>query len=135
MGVDHRRLHVAMAQQFLDGPDVMTGFEKMGRERVAERVARGSPGEAFFDNGVSYGSLHQGFVDVMAILLFYGSAIFALLQAGTSSRIPDQHCAIELSGVSAGLCDDIEPGSGARREHGFQFCESRKASPQSLRVQ
>lgn len=70
MGVDHGRLHVAMAQELLDRADVMTGFEKMGRERVTERVARGSLGEALFDNGVSYGSLHQGFVDVMAALLF-----------------------------------------------------------------
>jgi hypothetical protein len=29
MGVDHRRLKILMAQQFLDGPDIISGFQKM----------------------------------------------------------------------------------------------------------
>ena len=37
--VDHRRLHVRVAQQFLHGADVVAVFEQVRREAVAERVA------------------------------------------------------------------------------------------------
>ena len=32
MGVDHRRFHVLVGQEFLDGSDVIAGFEQMGGE-------------------------------------------------------------------------------------------------------
>ena len=32
MGVDHRRLEVPMAEQFLNGADVGAGLEEVGRE-------------------------------------------------------------------------------------------------------
>ena len=33
--VDHRRAHVPMAEQLLDGPNVITVLEEMRRERMA----------------------------------------------------------------------------------------------------
>ena len=32
MGIDHRRSDIAMAEQFLDRPDVVTAFQQMGCE-------------------------------------------------------------------------------------------------------
>jgi hypothetical protein len=41
MGVNHRRGHIFMAQQFLDRPDIITGFQLMRRPRKRLRhVAR-----------------------------------------------------------------------------------------------
>jgi hypothetical protein len=39
VGVDHRRLDVLVAQQFLHGADVVPGLEEMDGEAVTERVA------------------------------------------------------------------------------------------------
>ena len=39
MGVAHRRAHVAMAEQLLDGADAVAVLEQVGREGVAECVA------------------------------------------------------------------------------------------------
>jgi hypothetical protein len=36
--VDHRRLYIRMSRQLLDGPYVVTVFEKMRRKRVAKAV-------------------------------------------------------------------------------------------------
>ena len=33
VGVDHGRGHFAVAEELLDGPDVIAAFEEMGRER------------------------------------------------------------------------------------------------------
>jgi hypothetical protein len=38
MGVDHGRIHVGMAQEFLNGADVIAIFEQMRREGVPEDV-------------------------------------------------------------------------------------------------
>jgi hypothetical protein len=34
MGVEHRRAHITMPEQLLNGPNVITVFEQMGGERV-----------------------------------------------------------------------------------------------------
>jgi hypothetical protein len=39
---DHSRLNVGMAYQFLNGPDVVALFQKVGGKAVAERV-HGTP--------------------------------------------------------------------------------------------
>ena len=47
MRVDHRRLHVAMAQQLLDRADIVAGLEEVSREAVAQGVRTnwlGNPG-------------------------------------------------------------------------------------------
>ena len=53
MGVDHRRFDVLVAEQLLDGPNVVAIFEKVGGEAVAEGmrgnrlVYPGKPGGLF----------------------------------------------------------------------------------------
>ena len=41
VGVDHRRGDIAVAQEFLNGADVVPVFEQVGRERVPEGVPDG----------------------------------------------------------------------------------------------
>ena len=53
MGVDHRRLDVLVAEELLDGADVVSGHEQVGGERVAEGVTAGFLGDAgFADRGI-----------------------------------------------------------------------------------
>ena len=49
MGVNHRRLDIGMAQQFLHGPDILAILQKMGRERMP----KGMGGRAFFQLGTA----------------------------------------------------------------------------------
>ena len=46
MRVDHRRLHILVPQQFLDGANVIAGFEQMRRKRMAQCVRRRGLGDA-----------------------------------------------------------------------------------------
>jgi hypothetical protein len=46
MGIDLSRGHMAVAQKFLNRADVVVGFEEMGGEGVAQRVAGGELGDA-----------------------------------------------------------------------------------------
>ena len=43
MGIDHRRLHVAVAQKLLDRSDIVTPFQQMGSKGMAEGVSRFDP--------------------------------------------------------------------------------------------
>src|SRR3954464_7689310 len=36
--IDHRRVHVLVAEELLDGADVVAGLQEMGRKAVAQRV-------------------------------------------------------------------------------------------------
>ncbi len=45
MRVNHRRAHVLMAEQFLDGPDVVALLQEMGREGVPEGMKSGEAKE------------------------------------------------------------------------------------------
>ena len=38
MGVDHRRAHVLVAQQLLDGPTIIPVLQQVGRKGVAKRM-------------------------------------------------------------------------------------------------
>ena len=53
--VDHRRADIAVAQQFLDRPDVMARFEQVRRERVAQGVARCRAWDPRSTDGVLHG--------------------------------------------------------------------------------
>src|SRR5205807_1352204 len=55
-----------MTEQLLHGPDVVAGFQDMGRERVAQSMARGALGDAGSTYGFLHGSLDGGRVNVMA---------------------------------------------------------------------
>src|SRR5439155_24470949 len=52
VGVDLRRAHVAVAEQFLNRPDVVAVLEQVRGERVAERVATRGLGDAGPTDGV-----------------------------------------------------------------------------------
>jgi hypothetical protein len=62
--VDHRRADIAVAQQFLDRPDVMARFEQVRRERVAQRVTRFRAWDSRSTDGVLHRSLNDRFVQV-----------------------------------------------------------------------
>ena len=42
MRADHRRAQVVAPEEFLDGLDIVSGFNEVGREGVAEGVAGGA---------------------------------------------------------------------------------------------
>ena len=67
MGVDHRRFHVAMAQQFLNCSNVRAAFKQVCGKGMPECVAGGPLGEPGLRHGVSDGFLHQGFVKMIRI--------------------------------------------------------------------
>ncbi len=66
VGVDHRRADVLMAEQFLDGADIVAVFEEVGGERVAEGMA----GDPFLNFGLTGGGadrfLERAAADVVA---------------------------------------------------------------------
>jgi hypothetical protein len=54
VGVDHRRGNAAVAEELLHGADVVTAFQEVGGEGVAEGVI----GDAFVEAGFSSRILH-----------------------------------------------------------------------------
>jgi hypothetical protein len=66
VGVDHGSLHVFVPQQLLDGANVVTGFQEVGGEGVAEGVGGGRLGDAAGFGGGADGALQVGVVGVMA---------------------------------------------------------------------
>ena len=66
VGVDHGGFDVFVAEEFLDGSDIVAGLEEVGGEGVAEGVG----GDVFVDfceaGGFLDGALNGGFVDVVA---------------------------------------------------------------------
>ena len=66
VGVDHRCADVCVAEQLLDGAEVVAVFEEVGRERVAKGVARCAFGDFGELDRAAQGFLHGGFVEVMA---------------------------------------------------------------------
>jgi len=57
MRVDHRRLHVRVAEKFLHRADVVPGFQQVCGKRVAEAMAGSVFGEAGGAHGVFDGLL------------------------------------------------------------------------------
>ena len=67
MGVDHGGGDVAVAEELLDGADVVAAFEEVGGEGVAEGVAGDSFGEVRFGGRSFDGALEDAFVEVVAV--------------------------------------------------------------------
>ena len=65
MGVDHRRLYIAVAQKFLYGSNVIAAFEQVSGEGMLERMASGPFGKASFPHTRGNRLLHDGFMDMM----------------------------------------------------------------------
>jgi hypothetical protein len=68
MGIDHRRSDTPMSEQLLNGSDVIAVFKQVRRERMAERMVRGSLRKLGGLHRSAYGSLHRGRVNVVAPL-------------------------------------------------------------------
>lgn len=69
VSVDHGGAHIFVSQEFLNGPDVMTVFQEVGCEGMAEGVAGDAFGKAGLDGGQFHGALDGGFVEVVAAAL------------------------------------------------------------------
>src|SRR5688572_8969899 len=66
VGVDHRRGDVAVAEELLDGPNVVAALEQVGGEGVTERVRTGTLAEARTQGSLLHRALDDRFVEVMA---------------------------------------------------------------------
>jgi hypothetical protein len=86
VGVDHGGGDVAVAKEFLDGADVVAGFEKVGGEGVAEGVGTDRFGKAGREGGLADGALHDGVVKVMATALLGG--LVDVLARGREEPLP-----------------------------------------------
>ena len=66
VGVDHRGPQVPVAQELLDGADVVTVLQEMGGEGVPEGVATRRFGDAGPPHRTLHGPLENRFVQVVA---------------------------------------------------------------------
>ena len=66
MGVDHGGTHVFVAEEFLNGADVVTGLQEVGGEGVTEGVSGDVFGDAGLADGLFDGALESGRVEVVA---------------------------------------------------------------------
>ena len=63
--VDHRGRHVLVSEEFLDRPNVVPVFKKVGGEGMAKRVATGRLGDSSLASGFFDGLLNDGFMQVI----------------------------------------------------------------------
>ena len=67
VGVDHRRAHVTVAQQFLHSADVIASFQQMGGERMSEGVTCHAPRNAGVTRSGCHCLLLSALVGVVAV--------------------------------------------------------------------
>lgn len=65
VGVDHGRGHLPVTEELLDSADVVSAFQKVGGERMAEGVATGTLLDAGRLHGAGHGALNVRLVVVM----------------------------------------------------------------------
>jgi hypothetical protein len=65
MRVNHRRTHIAMAEQLLHRPNVVAVFQEMGRERMPKRMAAHTLRNPRPSHGLSNSPLNDRFVQVV----------------------------------------------------------------------
>jgi len=66
--VDHGCTHIAVAQQLLDGSDVLPSFEEVGGKRMAEGMATGGLGHTGLTDGQFDGFLDHAGIEMVAPL-------------------------------------------------------------------
>ena len=66
MSVDNGRAHIAMTQQLLHGPDIVTRLEELRGERMPQRVTCRALGDACRADRLSHRPLHDALVQMMA---------------------------------------------------------------------
>ena len=67
LGVDHGGADVFVAEEFLDGADVVAGFEEMGGERVTVDVKGDAFGDVRAFGGIPQGFLHHAGIEMVAV--------------------------------------------------------------------
>ena len=65
MCIDHRRLHIFVAQQFLDRPDIIALLQQMRRKAVPQGVTTDAFGEPCRTTGLAHGPLQPTLMGVM----------------------------------------------------------------------
>jgi hypothetical protein len=97
VGVDHRRAHILVAQQHLDGADVRACFEPVCGEAVAQRVAGGAliepGGKRLRGTGAGWSRARGGALGSRGCVRALGSADGWLAAAGVglgSGRRPNE---------------------------------------------
>ena len=76
VGVDHGGADVVVAQELLDGADVVARLEQVGGERVAKGVARDVLGQSGVHGGAVDCALKHGLVGVVPSTLVWSLALF-----------------------------------------------------------
>ena len=66
VGVDHCSLDIFVAEQFLDGPDVIAVLQQVGGERVAKGMGADTLGDAGLAGGLFDGFVQTAGVEVRA---------------------------------------------------------------------
>ena len=86
VGVDHGGRDILVAQELLDGADVVAVLEQVGGEAVAKRVWGDGLGDVGSSGGLAHGPLDQGLVDMVATGLA-GSGV-AVVAGGGEYPLP-----------------------------------------------
>jgi hypothetical protein len=91
MRIDHGRLDILVAEEFLHGPDVVARLQQVRGEAVLEGVA----GRMLWNAGLAHCGLHgppdEGLIDMMAALLAGGRIPPALLLGKDPLPAPRGH--------------------------------------------
>jgi len=128
VGVNHRCGYVAVAQELLDGPDVVTCLEEVGGESVPERVAGGGFEEVCGLAGGAERTLKHCFVKVMAPELAVGGTVVASCREDPLPRPFALRKRVLMSECARKL-DVARARSGPRRELGRSVTRSRLPLP------
>ncbi len=67
MGVDHGRRHIPVAQELMDGPNIITVLQEMGRKRMPKTVGACRLGYRGLQHGLSYRFLQHGFMKMVLL--------------------------------------------------------------------
>lgn len=65
VGVDHRRFHIRVTEELLDGANVVVVFQKVRGEGVAQAMTACVFFDACRTHGFFHGALHGGLVEMM----------------------------------------------------------------------
>jgi hypothetical protein len=68
VGIDHGGANILVAEQFLDGADIIAILQKMGGERVSEGVATDAFAKSRFLGALFHSALEGGFIEVVSAL-------------------------------------------------------------------
>jgi hypothetical protein len=104
VGVDHGGRDILVAQQFLDGADVVAVLEQVGGEAVAKDVWDDGLGDVGSSGGLAHGPLDQSLVSMVATGL-PGSGVAVVADGGEYPLPPPL-------GGSAGILHPLGIGQG-----------------------